>query len=107
MQKHVHETLSILSKRWTLHLIFVLLNGPLTFRELAKQMEGIGDPMLSERLKALVSEGLVAREVTITSPIRVSYSLTPEGYALRPVVEAIEAWSVQRHQETARSSSAP
>jgi DNA-binding HxlR family transcriptional regulator len=36
---------------------------------------------------------LVERLVSLGSPIRVSYRLTPRGAALRPVLEGIAAWA--------------
>jgi DNA-binding HxlR family transcriptional regulator len=49
--------------------------------------------MLSQRMKELETEGLVERLVTVESPIRVSYNLTPRGVALRPVLEGIASWA--------------
>ena len=48
---------------------------------------------LSERLKELEAEGVVARCVYPETPVRIEYRLTEKGKALAPVIEAIGEWS--------------
>ena len=49
--------------------------------------------MLSERLKELEAEGIVVREVTPSTPVRVEYHLTEKGRALATVFESVSAWA--------------
>ena len=49
--------------------------------------------MLSERLKELEAEGVVTREVTPSTPVRVEYMLTAKGRALAGVVSAVAEWA--------------
>lgn len=48
--------------------------------------------MLTQTLRGLEQDGLVARTVTPTVPLRVDYGLTPLGHSLLPIVAALEAW---------------
>lgn len=48
--------------------------------------------MLSESLQDLVDKRLVDRRVVPERPVRVSYSLTPWGRALEPVIESMHDW---------------
>lgn len=86
------HAVEILARRWTALILMVLMDGPLRFNELAERLEVVSDRMLSERLKELESEGMVERCVYPESPVRVAYTLTEKGQAIRPVVAAIEQW---------------
>ena len=83
----------ILGKRWTTLIIKVLCGGPLRFSELAEQLEVASDRVISERLKELEAEGIVLRTVYPETPVRIEYALTEKGAELKPVIEALEAWS--------------
>jgi DNA-binding HxlR family transcriptional regulator len=48
--------------------------------------------MLAARLKALVVQGIVTRQVFAGPPVRVEYTLTPAGHGFRDVQAAIGAW---------------
>lgn len=87
------RAMDILGKRWTALIIKVLLDSPLRFNELSERLQVVSDRVLSERLKELEAEGLVARHVVPEKPVRVEYSLTEKGYALAEVIEAVQLWS--------------
>jgi DNA-binding HxlR family transcriptional regulator len=87
------QAMEILGKRWTGLILMVLLDRPLRFNAIAEQLEVVSDRMLSERLKELEIEGLIERRVYPETPVRIEYSLTEKGCALRPVIDAIGRWS--------------
>lgn len=58
------------------------MKGPHGFAELRRSVVGISDSVLSDRLSALVAEGLVARTMNTGPPIKVVYALTRPGHAL-------------------------
>lgn len=87
------QAIELLGKRWTGLILFLLLERPLRFNELAEQIQVVSDRMLSERLKELEAENVIMRQVYPDSPVRVEYSLTDKGRALAPVIEAIQEWS--------------
>jgi len=84
---------SILGKRWTGLIIRALMDGPRRFNELLKMVELVSDRLLTERLRELEAEGLVERTVYPESPVRIEYSLTPKGQAMKSVVDAMQAWA--------------
>jgi DNA-binding HxlR family transcriptional regulator len=53
--------------------------------------------MLSERLKALESEGILKRNVYPETPVRIEYELTEKGYDLKPIIESMVVWSQQHY----------
>lgn len=84
---------TILGKRWTGLIIRALMGGPCRFNELLKMVELVSDRLLTERLRELEAEGLVERTVYPESPVRIEYSLTAKGQAMKSVVDAIQEWA--------------
>ncbi|PKR78415.1 transcriptional regulator [Halalkalibacillus sediminis] len=86
------KALSILNKRWTGLIVFQLLNGSQRFCTIESEI-GISGKVLSDRLKDLEKEGIVTRKVYDEIPVRIEYSLTDKGKALKPLLEEIQDWS--------------
>jgi DNA-binding HxlR family transcriptional regulator len=59
----------------------------------ADVIPGISDRLLTERLKELEENGIVARDVTASRPPQVSYRLTAKGKALEPALDAVGDWA--------------
>ena len=89
------KAIDLLGKAWTGQILWILQEGPLRFNELASRVEGIGEKVLSARLKELECEGLLVRRVLPTTPVRVEYELTCKGQGFRQVVEAVTHWGTQ------------
>ncbi|MBO1003966.1 winged helix-turn-helix transcriptional regulator [Pseudogracilibacillus auburnensis] len=85
------KAMKILGQRWTGLIINQLLNGPQRFCTVEAAMP-ISARVLSERLKDLEQEGIVNRKVYPETPVRIEYSLTEKGLALRPLMEEISQW---------------
>jgi DNA-binding HxlR family transcriptional regulator len=83
----------LLGRRWSAYVVWALLDGPRRFTELLGVSGGVSDRMLAKRLRELEHAGIVSRRRFREVPPRVEYSLTEAGYALRPVIEAMEQWS--------------
>jgi len=100
------QALNVLSRRWVGLIVRVLqVDGPLRFNELASRLQVVADRVLAERLRDLETEGIVAREVFVGTPVRVEYRLTEKGYALGPVLDAIETWSHEWISEESAATS--
>ncbi len=84
--------LEVLSRPWTALILNLLQSGPSRFSEIAKEAHGLGDKVLSARLKELESRGLLVRAVEPGPPVRVNYELTDKGRAFQKVAQAIERW---------------
>jgi DNA-binding HxlR family transcriptional regulator len=88
-----HRAVELVGKRWTGAILIVLMDGPLRFSEVKQLVPDLSDRLLSERLKELEGEGIVARRVIDDTPVRVEYELTPKGKALEPSVRALKSWA--------------
>ena len=88
-----HKAVELIGGRWTGALIHLLLNGRMRFAELRAAVPDISDRMLSERLRELETEGIVARIVVPETPVRVEYELTDKGHALEQALGAVGKWA--------------
>lgn len=87
------HAMEIIGRRWTGAIIRSLLTGASRYSEIVAAVPGLSDRLLSERLKELESEGIVARSVTPSTPVRIDYTLTEKGNALASVVREVAAWA--------------
>jgi DNA-binding HxlR family transcriptional regulator len=83
----------LLGRRWTGVVLGTLSDGPASFRELARAVQGISDSMLATRLGELTADGLITRTVDEGPPLSVAYELTHAGRALLPALEQISRWA--------------
>ncbi|HWK22554.1 MAG TPA: helix-turn-helix domain-containing protein [Ureibacillus sp.] len=86
------KAMELLGKRWTTLILYQLLEGPQRFNEIESALP-VSGRLLSERLKELEKEGLVERKVYTEVPVRVEYSLTQKGGALKGAIREVEKWS--------------
>jgi DNA-binding HxlR family transcriptional regulator len=55
-------------------------------------MPSISQKVLTEQLRELMADGLVARAETGPAPAPVVYSLTDYGRSVLPIAEQVRAW---------------
>lgn len=87
------QAFKFLGKRWNGVILGTLTNGSSGFAELKRNVSGISDSVLSERLSELHSAGLIVRSVEPGPPISVSYDLSDTGRALIPAMDALSTWA--------------
>src|SRR3954471_21449801 len=88
-----HRAVELIGGRWTGAVIQLLFHGRMRFAELRAAIPDISDRMLSERLRELESEGILARIVVPETPVRVEYELTEKGHALERALAEIGKWA--------------
>ena len=86
------KAVNILSQRWTVLVIYQMLDSPKRFGEIQSAI-GVSGKVLSDRLKNMEQEGLIKRDVYPETPVIIEYSLTNKGQSLEPVLRDIENWS--------------
>jgi DNA-binding HxlR family transcriptional regulator len=103
-------TADIIGAKWTAVLVHDLSEGPRRFSDLERALPGISPRTLSERLRALEQEAVVARKSYAESPPRVEYELTDKGAALLPIIEAMRRfghdWLVPEHDHSVDAATA-
>jgi DNA-binding HxlR family transcriptional regulator len=86
-----NAVLTLLSGRWTLHIVRSLLEGKSRFNEIARA-NGLNPATLRDRLRGLEEEGVVTRRVVSAMPPHVEYTLTEKGLALNGIFESLAGW---------------
>ena len=78
--------------KWAILTLHYLSEGPLRFNTLQRKMPKMTHATLSNQLKQLEAEGLIARTVYGDIPPKVEYSLTELGRAFGPVLDSIRTF---------------
>ena len=95
-----------IANKWSLMILTVLCAGPQRFNAVKRHLEGITQKALTQALRRLERNGLVARRVIATSPVAVEYSLTPLGRTLQEPFQAVYAWTVDHLPDIERAKAA-
>ena len=92
----VRDTLDVVSGKWKLVILAVLLEEKQRFKELSRKI-GISPRILSKELHELELNQLVRRTVCDTRPVTVEYAATEHAHTLGGVVRAMHQWGLQHH----------
>ncbi|MFF2147101.1 winged helix-turn-helix transcriptional regulator [Kitasatospora sp. NPDC058190] len=87
----ISQALSVVGDTWTLLLIRDVAGGTHHFDALQSGL-GISRKVLTERLKALVADGVLEKRLYHPHPPRYEYHLTDTGRGLLPVLVALQDW---------------
>lgn len=88
-------TLDRIGGRWKALILYHLIAGPQRYGALRKLLPVITEKMLIQQLKELEADKLVNRDVKPVVPPHVTYSLTPAGSELAPVMQAMAKWGLK------------
>ena len=89
-------TLRYIGGRWKSVIWWHLKKDKKRFGELRKAIPKITQNMLTQQLRELERDGIVKRKVFPEVPLRVEYSLTDFGLTLKPVVNAMVRWGIEK-----------
>ncbi|MGQ7932315.1 winged helix-turn-helix transcriptional regulator [Paraburkholderia sp. D1E] len=93
--REVVHTLARIGDKWTVMVVGSLANGSMRYNQIARQIEGISQRMLTLTLKGLEQDGLVSRTMYPTIPPRVEYELTDLGRSLIVPLQSLQSWAVE------------
>lgn len=91
--------LNVLKGKWRSPIIEELSRGDWQFSELQQNLKGITARVLTDNLQYLMKSGIVKRRSYPTFPPKVEYTLSDTGLKMKPILEAIHAWSIENYQE--------
>lgn len=74
-------------------IVVALSDGPMRFKDLQSTVQGISGKVLTETLRAMRRDGLVARRSFGEVPPRVEYELTELGSTLTEPLTALRTWA--------------
>lgn len=95
----VRDVLGQIGDKWSTLFIQILGERPHRFGELRRALPDISQRMLTQTLRDLQRDGLVARAVFPTVPPGVEYSLTPLGRSLLEPLGLLVRWAAENHAE--------
>ena len=90
------RALDVAGDRWTLLIVRELVPGPRRFTDLIDGLPGISRKLLTERLRDLEIEGLIAREHLPPPAARQVYTLTGDGRDLAAAMAPLIGWGARR-----------
>ena len=87
----IGKIMEIFGGKWSFHILGELHSGTIRFNELSRKL-GISTKSLSDALKSLEANGVIARNVLPTTPVTVEYSLTEKGRDFERAFFEMKEW---------------
>ena len=91
----VRASLTLLSGKWTLMILFQINGNVIRYGELKRAVTGISEKMLIQELNMLVENKLVSKEVYPQIPPKVEYRLTELGLKALPIVDQLAQFGLE------------
>lgn len=88
-----HQALEYIANKWTVLILFALIQGTKRYSQLQQQIFGISPKMLIQNLRNLERCGLVERLIYPVMPPKVEYSLSPLGKTLIEPLAILGEWA--------------
>jgi DNA-binding HxlR family transcriptional regulator len=82
-----------IADKWSMMVLAVLDDGPHRFNAIRRRLEGVTQKALTQCLRRLERNGLVARHVISLSPVAVQYDITPLGRTLQQPFRQLYEWT--------------
>ena len=89
----ISDVLARVGDKWSVLVVTRLGPGPMRFNELRRTIGGISQRMLTQSLRDLQRDGLIARRVYPTVPPSVDYRLTDLGRSLIEPLAGLIRWA--------------
>ena len=83
-----------IADKWSVLILAALCKKPLRFNELKRCLDGITQKALTQTLRRLERNGILARRVIPSSQVAVEYSITTLGRTLEDPFRAIYLWTI-------------
>ena len=83
----ISKALEVVGERWTPLILRELICGSSRFNEIQRGVPRLSPSLLTKRLSDLEAGGVIQRSQTTGG-----YELTPAGWELKPVIEALGVW---------------
>ncbi len=90
-----HTVLDLLGGKWSVDVLYLLANGTRRYSQVFYEAGEISKKTLTQTLRALERDGLIARRVYAEVPPKVEYSLTPLGWSLTGPLMTMYEWAAE------------
>ncbi len=95
----IAPAMDLFNGRWKASILWHLIEAPQRFNELHRLLPQISSRMLAKALRELERDGLLVREVTTKSPVKVFYTSTELATSLTDIFNTIDTWQ-KMHMHT-------
>ena len=102
----IRNVVAQIGDKWSLLILFALVDGADRFNSLKSRVVGISQRMLTQTLRDLEREGYVSRTVYAEVPVKVEYELTEMGRDLVKPLYQLVSWADSHQSEIQRSREA-
>jgi DNA-binding HxlR family transcriptional regulator len=100
----IHGTrtvLDLVAGKWSVDVLYLLANGTRRYSEIFYEVGEISKKTLTQTLRTLERDGLIARRVYAEVPPKVEYSLTPLGWSLTGPLMTMYEWATEHLPDVA------
>lgn len=85
---------NIISGKWKILILWYLSYNTLRFRDIQKRLPEVTQKMLTQQLRSLEKDNLIARIIYPFVPPKVEYSLTELGKKIIPLLDMMHSFGV-------------
>jgi len=91
------KSIKILGDKYDLLIIkeLYLNNKPLRFNEMLRNLKPLSSKTLSIKLKDLLNNGIINKQIISTMPLITNYQLTEKGEELKNLLELMAQWAIK------------
>ena len=97
--------LNVVAGKWKMAILWEVHAQPRRFGELRRLLPGVSEKVLTQQLREMEADGLIARTVYAEAVQRVEYSVTGIGLSLNSAVGTMSAWGKAHAARTAGTAS--
>jgi DNA-binding HxlR family transcriptional regulator len=87
------DALGLIASKWSILVLTALADGPMRNGALLRKIGGVSQKMLTQTLRDLECNGLVARKTLESVPPHVEYRLTSLGRSLSRALQGLDRWA--------------
>ena len=91
----IRDLLDVIGNKWSYLILLALAKRQMRFGEFRAEVDDISQRALTQTLRNLRRDGIVARDLFPTTPPSVRYRLTELGQSLVGPVQLLEHWAIE------------
>lgn len=99
----IRNVVAHIGDKWSLLILFALVDGADRFNSLKSRIAGISQRMLTQTLRDLERDGYILRTVYPEVPARVEYELTDLGRGIVKPLYQLVSWADNHHSDIKRA----
>jgi DNA-binding HxlR family transcriptional regulator len=95
MIRGTRMVLDLVGGKWSVDVLYLLASGTRRYSEVFYEVGEISKKTLTQTLRALERDGLIARRVYAEVPPKVEYSLTTLGWSITEPLMTMYEWAAE------------